>query len=100
MGTMTPDFTGEVALVTGAAGGMGRAIALAFARAGASVVMGDVDGEGGVETARLVGEAGGEGLYLHTDVSDPASIAALVEAARSRYGAVHCAVNAAGITGG
>ena len=97
MGTMTPDFTGEVALVTGAAGGMGRAIALAFARAGSSVVMGDVDGEGGVQTARLVGEAGGEGVHLNTDVSDPVSIAALVDAARSRYGAVHCAVNAAAI---
>lgn len=97
MGTMTPDFSGDVALVTGAAGGMGRAIALAFARAGASVVMGDVDGEGGVETARLVGEAGGEGLFLRTDVSDAASIAALVAGAKSRYGGLHCAVNAAAI---
>jgi glucose 1-dehydrogenase len=97
MGTMTADFTGEVALVTGASGGMGRAIALAFARAGASVVMGDVDGGGGVETARLVGEAGGEGIYVHTDVSDAASVAALVETALSRYGSLWCAVNAAAI---
>ena len=56
---MTADFSGDVALVTGAAGGMGRAIALAFAQP-ARVVMGDVDGAGGRRTARLVGEAGGE----------------------------------------
>ena len=97
MGTMNPDFNGDVALVTGAAGGMGRAIALAFARAGASVVMGDLDGDGGVETARLVGEAGGEGVFVNTDVSDSASIAALVDTAKSRYGGLHCAVNAAAI---
>ena len=50
MGTMTPDFTGEVALVTGSAGGMGRAITLAFAAAGATVIAADIDAAGGEET--------------------------------------------------
>lgn len=97
MGTMTADFTGEVALVTGAAGGMGRAIALAFAEAGAEVVMGDVDAAGGAETARLLRDAGGEGVFVRTDVADAASVAALVGTALERYGALHCAVNAAAI---
>ena len=96
MGTMTPDFTGEVVLVTGAAGGMGRAIAVAFANAGAHVVMGDVDEASGAETERIVGEKG-DGVFVRTDVSDATSVAALVAAAVDRYGALHCAVNAAAI---
>lgn len=97
MGTMTADFDGDVAMVTGAAGGMGRAVAIAFARAGASVVMGDVDETGGRETERLVGETGAARLFVATDVSDAASINALVEAAVARFGGLHCAVNAAAI---
>ncbi len=97
MGTMTADFTGDVALVTGAAGGMGRAVAIAFARAGASVVMGDVDEAGGAETERLVREAGGAGVFVLTDVSDSESVAALVETTGARFGGLHCAVNAAAI---
>jgi NAD(P)-dependent dehydrogenase (short-subunit alcohol dehydrogenase family) len=97
MGTMTSDFGGDVALVTGAAGGMGRAIALAFAQAGASVVMGDVDEEGGRETERLVGETGAAGSFVPTDVSDATSVAAIVESAVARFGGLHCAVNAAAI---
>ena len=97
MGTMTPDFAGEVALVTGAAGGMGRAIAVAFAEAGAAVVMGDVDEVGGQETARLVGDAGARGLFVSTDVSDAASVASLVGTAVDRFGGLQRAVNAAAI---
>src|SRR5262245_3231428 len=97
MGTMTADFTGDVALVTGAAGGMGRAIALAFARAGATVVMSDVDDAGGREPERLVHEVGGSGAFVSTDVSDPDSVAALLRTAIDRYGRLDCAVNAAAI---
>jgi glucose 1-dehydrogenase len=97
MGTMTADFTGDVALVTGAAGGMGRATALAFANAGAKVVLGDVDDAGGDETQRLVGAAGGESVFVRTDVSDSDSVAALVRTAIERFGGLNCAVNAAAI---
>jgi glucose 1-dehydrogenase len=97
MGTMHPDFTGDVALVTGAAGGMGRAIALAFATAGATVVAADVDVAGGQETERLVRAAGGSADFIDTDISDPDAVEALVATAVDRYGKLDCAVNAAAI---
>jgi NAD(P)-dependent dehydrogenase (short-subunit alcohol dehydrogenase family) len=97
MGTMTADFGGDVALVTGAAGGMGRAIARAFAQAGATVVMADVDEKGGRETERLVAETGAPRMFVVADVSDATSVAALVDTAVTRFGGLHCAVNAAAI---
>jgi NAD(P)-dependent dehydrogenase (short-subunit alcohol dehydrogenase family) len=97
MGSVRADFTGEVAFVTGAAGGMGRAISLAFAAAGATVVMADIDAAGGDETARLVREAGGTGTFVRTDVSDPEQVAAAVATATGEYGQLDSAVNAAAI---
>ena len=96
MGTMKADFTGEVAFVTGAAGGMGRAISLAFAAAGATVVMADVDAAGGAETERQVRAAGGAGTFVATDVSDPDQVAAAVAVAAG-HGRLDAAVNAAAI---
>jgi NAD(P)-dependent dehydrogenase (short-subunit alcohol dehydrogenase family) len=96
MGAVTPDFHGEVALVTGAGGGMGRAISLAFAAAGATVVMADVDQAGGAETERLVGELG-KGVFVTTDVTDAEQVAATVAVAVERFGRLDCAVNAAAI---
>lgn len=96
MGTMNPNFDGEVALVTGAAGGMGRAISLAFARSGAIVVMADVDLAGGMETERLVRETGASGRFVATDVSDPDQVAAAVAVA-AEHGRLDVAVNAAAI---
>ncbi len=96
MGTVKVDFTGEVALVTGASGGMGRAIALAFAEAGAKVVMGDVDETEGRETERQVNDLG-EGVFVRTDVADADQMKALVATAVERFGGLHRAVNAAAI---
>src|SRR2546430_13276070 len=63
------DFTGKVAFVTGAASGIGRAAALAFARQGASVVVTDVSEQGNQETARIIEELGGGGLAVGGDGS-------------------------------
>lgn len=88
---------GKVAIVTGGAGGMGRATAMLFAREGASVVVGDVDTAAG---ARLESEAATAGLILsfqHCDVSVEAEVAALVASAESRFGKLDTIFNNAGI---
>jgi NAD(P)-dependent dehydrogenase (short-subunit alcohol dehydrogenase family) len=86
--TVTYDFTGSVAVVTGAAGGMGRAVALAFAAAGAQVVAGDIAEAPDFDDAAVT--------YLRTDVSSSADVEALVATARD-LGRLDCAVNAAAI---
>jgi glucose 1-dehydrogenase len=97
MGTMTADFTGEVAFVTGAAGGMGRAIAISFAQAGAATVLADVDAAGGAVTEDLVREAGGETVFVTTDVADADAVADAVAVTTDRFGGLDHAVNAAAI---
>jgi NAD(P)-dependent dehydrogenase (short-subunit alcohol dehydrogenase family) len=94
---MTPSFAGEVAFVTGAAGGMGRAIAVAFAAAGASVVLADVNDTGGEESAALARAAGGAAAFVHCDVSDGPSVQAAVAVATNSFGRLDAAVNAAAI---
>jgi glucose 1-dehydrogenase len=97
VGSVRPSFAGEVAFVTGAGGGMGRAICVAFARAGASVVMADVDDDAGAETERSVRAEGVEGTFVRTDVADADQVAAAVAIATDRYGRLDVAVNAAAI---
>lgn len=90
---------GKVAMVTGAASGIGRATAQALAVAGAKVVVSDISESGGAETVRLVQDAGGEAIFIKTDVSRPEDVEALVAGAVAEFGALHCAVNNAGIGG-
>jgi NAD(P)-dependent dehydrogenase (short-subunit alcohol dehydrogenase family) len=92
-------FEGRVALVTGAASGIGRASAVAFAREGASVVVGDVDVSGGEETARLIESSDGRAIFVKTDVSQSSDVEALVKAAIDTYGRLDYAHNNAGILG-
>lgn len=92
-------FAGKVALVTGSGSGIGRDCALGFAREGARVVVGDVSAEGGEETVRLIGEAGGEARFIRCDVSTSAEVEALIDGAVEAYGRLDCAVNNAGIEG-
>lgn len=89
----------RVAIVTGGASGIGRAIAVAFAAEGGSVLVTDVDEAGGRETVKRVAEAGGRAAFLAADVSKPADSEATVREAVARFGALHVAVNNAGIAG-
>jgi NAD(P)-dependent dehydrogenase (short-subunit alcohol dehydrogenase family) len=91
------DFAGKVALVTGAAGGMGRATAMAFAAAGARVTVADLAEEGGNETVQLIEAAGGEARFLATDVADARSVEDLVRGTVEAFGGLDCAVNGAAI---
>lgn len=93
------ELRGKVALVTGAASGIGRATALAFSRAGAQVIVSDVDDRGGEETLAMMAAAGDAGLFLRCDVSRGAEVAELVGHAAERYGRLDCAVNNAGVEG-
>jgi NAD(P)-dependent dehydrogenase (short-subunit alcohol dehydrogenase family) len=92
-------FEGKVGLVTGASAGIGRATAVLFAGRGARLVLGDVDPAGGQETERLVKEAGGEALFLRTDVTAGQDVADLVNAALDSFGRLDFAYNNAGVEG-
>ena len=90
-------FSGRVAVVTGGAGGIGMALARAFAARGAKLVLTDLDASA---LARAAAELRGEGaavLTVETDVGDRARVEALADAAVSHYGAVHVVCNNAGI---
>ena len=97
---MTGMLDGRVALVTGAASGIGRSTALAFAHNGARVVVADVVDDLGRETVDLIEAAGGEAIFVSTDVSQRAEVERLVKTAVDTFGGLHCAHNNAGIEGG
>jgi NAD(P)-dependent dehydrogenase (short-subunit alcohol dehydrogenase family) len=91
------DFSGKVAVVTGGGSGIGRATAGAFARAGASVVVADVDGNALDDTIRSIKDADGEAAGIVTDVSRAADVERMVASATDTYGGLDMAFNNAGI---
>ena len=93
------DFDGKVALVTGGGSGIGRATALAFAREGAQVVIGNRNSQRGEDTVRTIRDAGGEASFQRTDVSVAADVEALVNHTMTIYGRLDAAFNNAGIEG-
>lgn len=94
---MSMSFSGQVALVTGAANGIGRATAQAFASEGLKVVVSDVDVAGGEQTVELIRQAGGEALFVRCDVSRDAEVQALMTRVIEAYGRLDYAFNNAGI---
>jgi NAD(P)-dependent dehydrogenase (short-subunit alcohol dehydrogenase family) len=89
--------TGKVAFVTGAANGIGRAAALAFAREGASVVVADVSVQGNQETARMIEETGGRALAIRCDVTRVEDVKAALDKAVEAFGRLDFAFNNAGV---
>ncbi|MGA0329180.1 MAG: SDR family NAD(P)-dependent oxidoreductase, partial [Ilumatobacteraceae bacterium] len=88
-------LSGKVALITGAASGLGRTAAELFASEGAKVVVADLaDGD---EVISAIDATGGEATYVRCDVTDADSVAAAVEHAREEYGALHVLYNNAGV---
>jgi 3-oxoacyl-[acyl-carrier protein] reductase len=89
---------GRIAVVTGAASGIGRGIAVAFAKEGAHIVVADLVDEAGAATVMAeIAEAGAQGLFVRTDVSDETSVREMTQRAMDEFGRVDILVNNAGI---
>jgi NAD(P)-dependent dehydrogenase (short-subunit alcohol dehydrogenase family) len=97
--TMAQDmtFSGKVAFITGGSSGIGRAAAVAFARAGVSVVVADIAEQGGKETARMIEELGGKAIPVTCDVTRGEDVKAALDKAVEAYGRLDFAFNNAGV---
>src|SRR6187401_1484163 len=93
------DFSGKVALITGAANGIGRATALAFSARGAKVMVVDKDAAGAERTAGTIQQQGGQAKFHIADVTKSADVQAYVKATLDAFGKIDCFFNNAGIEG-
>lgn len=89
-------FSGRTVIITGAAKGIGRGIALQYAAQGAQVVVADIDDIGGTEIVNLIKAQGGEAIFVKTDVRQEADIIRLMEVACRTYGRIDILINNAG----
>lgn len=83
----------KITIVTGAASGIGRATAERFALEGATVVVADINDQGGQETVQSIRQRGGEAYFIHTDVSDASQVKAMVATTVNRYGQLNVIMN-------
>ncbi len=97
MSTGNHDLSGKVALVTGAASGLGKEIAVTFAKAGASVAIADVNREGAETVAAALRAAGHEAMAVQMDVTDEAAVNGGVDQVAAQFGSVDILVSNAGI---
>jgi NAD(P)-dependent dehydrogenase (short-subunit alcohol dehydrogenase family) len=91
---------GRVALVTGAASGIGQATARLFAEMGARVVASDIDADRGAATVQALGDAGHDAVFVAADVTDDGALGAMVARAIEAFGRLDCAANCAGVGAG
>src|SRR5258708_13265239 len=96
---MILSFAGKVVLITGGTSGIGRATAIAFAEHGANVVIAGRRETEGTESVALVERAGGNGIFVRTDVTREEEIAALVARTVEHFGRLDFAFNNAGVAG-
>ena len=94
---MTERLKGKIALVTGGSSGIGRVAAQLFCREGAKVAIADINVEGGEETVRRISEAGGEAIFIRTDISKSDEVEALINKIIESYSQLDCALNNAAI---
>jgi NAD(P)-dependent dehydrogenase (short-subunit alcohol dehydrogenase family) len=87
----------QVALVTGAASGIARAVSMRFAREGAAVMVADASERGGLDTVDQICSSGGKALFAHLDVSQPDQVSRVVEQTIEKLGDLHILFNGAGI---
>jgi 3-hydroxybutyrate dehydrogenase len=95
---MPGTLDGKVALVTGAASGIGRATALTFAREGAKLVVADINEDGGQQTVHMITEHGGEATFVQVNVTSATQVEAMISKTVETYGRLDCAHNNAGVT--
>ena len=93
------EFENKVILITGAGSGIGRAAALLYAQNGGTIIVSDIDPNGGMETVEMVQANGGEASFVHCNVAVYKDVQQLIETAVERYGKIDVAVNNAGIGG-